>query len=160
MLKYWCIDVRNHVSGSLVQVAEGVIEERPVQLAYGGWVGPFSSQTSNRVLSFERNAWGRQTGTLILVLAERTQARVPGGGVEAGNRTGLFGPEKDAPAGWCPAEAVHSERAAHSAFRFYLIEATDATVRECLTGERRCVDQISLPKRRLGTITRLYAMGT
>jgi hypothetical protein len=78
MLKYWCIDVRNHVSDSLVHVAEGVIEERPVQLAYGGWVGPFSSQTSNRALSFERNVWGRRTGTLILVLAKRTQARVLG----------------------------------------------------------------------------------
>jgi hypothetical protein len=59
MLKYWCIDVGNRVSDSLVHVAEGVIEERPVQLADGGWGGPFSSQTSKHVFPFEQYVWGR-----------------------------------------------------------------------------------------------------
>jgi hypothetical protein len=83
-----------------------------------------------------------------------------GDDVEAGNRTGLLGLEKDASAGWCPAEAVHSERAAHSALRFYLIEATDATVWACLARERRCAGQALVPKHRLGAITRLYAVST
>jgi hypothetical protein len=78
MLKYWSIDVGNLVSDSLVHVAEGVIEERPVQLADCGWSGPFSSQISNLDMPFEDNVWGRQTETLILGFAKGIQAGVLG----------------------------------------------------------------------------------